>query len=37
MRMAFAWALSEGYEGVVVVDGNGKDSIERIPNFIKIA
>ena len=36
MRMAFAWALSEGYEGVVVVDGNGKDSIERIPNFIKL-
>lgn len=36
MRMAFAWALHEGYEGVVVVDGNGKDSIEDIPNFIKL-
>lgn len=35
MRMAFAWALSEGYEGVVVVDGNGKDDISAIPNFIK--
>jgi len=34
MRMAFAWALRRGYEGVVVIDGNGKDSIEDIPNFI---
>lgn len=34
MRMAFAWALYEGYEGVVVVDGNGKDDIAAIPDFI---
>ncbi len=34
MRMAFAWAIAEGYEGVVVVDGNGKDDISAIPNFI---
>lgn len=36
MRMALAWALYEGYEGVVVVDGNGKDSIEAIPDFITL-
>lgn len=36
MRMAFAWALNEGYEGVVVVDGNGKDDISAIPNFIEL-
>lgn len=35
MRMAFAWALDEGYEGVVVVDGNGKDDVSAIPDFIK--
>lgn len=35
MRMALAWALHEGYEGVVVVDGNGKDDISAIPSFIK--
>jgi dolichol-phosphate mannosyltransferase len=35
MRMALAWAMNEGYEGVVVVDGNGKDDISAIPNFIK--
>lgn len=36
MRMAFAWALNEGYKGVVVVDGNGKDSIEKVPDFVKL-
>ena len=36
MRMAFAWALYEGYRGVVVVDGNGKDDISAIPNFVKL-
>lgn len=36
MRMAFVWALSEGYKGVVVVDGNGKDDISAIPNFVKL-
>ncbi len=35
MRMALAWAMNEGYEGVVVVDGNGKDDISAIPDFIK--
>ncbi len=36
MRMALAWALSEGYEGVVVVDGNGKDDISAIPKFVEL-
>ncbi len=36
MRMAFAYTMSEGYEGVIVVDGNGKDDISAIPNFIKL-
>jgi len=34
MRMAIAFALDEGYEGVIVVDGNGKDDISAIPDFI---
>lgn len=34
MRMAFAFALDEGYDGVIVVDGNGKDDISAIPDFI---
>lgn len=36
MRMAFAWAISEGYGGVVVVDGNGKDDISAIPRFVEL-
>lgn len=36
MRMAFAWAINRGYQGVIVVDGNGKDSIDRIPKFIEL-
>ena len=33
MRMAFAWALDEGYEGVIVMDGNDKDDPAAIPAF----
>lgn len=36
MRMAFAYTMQEGYEGVVVVDGNGKDDIRAIPDFIEL-
>ena len=34
MRMAFDWALNRGYEGVIVVDGNGKDGMDAIPRFV---
>lgn len=34
MRMAYAWALEKGYKGVVVIDGNNKDSVEDIPKFV---
>ncbi|MDQ0890930.1 dolichol-phosphate mannosyltransferase [Paenibacillus sp. V4I9] len=35
LRMGFAYALSEGYEGIITVDGNNKDSVESIPLFIE--
>ena len=35
MRMAFAWALDRGYSGVVVVDGNNKDSVEDTLKFVE--
>ena len=35
MRMAFAFAIDQGYNGVIVIDGNGKDSVEDIPVFCK--
>lgn len=35
LRMGFWWALERGYEGIITIDGNNKDSIEDIPKFIK--
>ena len=34
LRMAYAWALDEGYAGIITMDGNGKDGVQAIPNFI---
>jgi dolichol-phosphate mannosyltransferase len=36
MRMAIAFALDEGYDGLVVIDGNGKDDVSAIPRFIEL-
>ena len=36
MRMAIDFALEEGYQGVVVIDGNGKDDVSAIPRFIEL-
>lgn len=35
LRMGIWWALQRGYKGIITIDGNNKDSIEDIPNFIK--
>lgn len=36
MQMGFDWALNiRKYKGVVVIDGNNKDSVEDIPKFIE--
>lgn len=35
LRMGFWWALQRGYEGIITIDGNNKDSIEDIPKFIE--
>jgi len=34
VRMGLAYALAQGYEGVVIVDGNGKDGIDALPEFL---
>lgn len=36
MRMAFDWALNQGYKGVIVIDGNGKDGVEALPEFARL-
>jgi dolichol-phosphate mannosyltransferase len=35
IRMAFAYALREGYAGVVLIDGNGKDGVEALPAYLE--
>ncbi|HVE85342.1 MAG TPA: glycosyltransferase family 2 protein [Myxococcales bacterium] len=33
MRMGFAHALDQGYQGIITMDGNGKDDPSAIPSF----
>lgn len=35
LRMGFWWALERGYEGIISIDGNNKDSIEDVPKFVE--
>ena len=34
LRMGYAFALMRGYDGVVTIDGNGKDGFDAIPAFL---
>lgn len=34
LRCAYAFALEQGYDGIVTIDGNDKDDPEAIPRFI---
>ncbi len=36
LRMAYAWCLREGYEGIVTIDGNGKDGVEAIGEMVAL-
>lgn len=35
LRMGFYWALQRGYDGIITIDGNNKDSIESVPLFVE--
>lgn len=35
LRCAYAFALDQGYDGIVTIDGNDKDDPEAIPRFIE--
>lgn len=35
LRMGIDFALARGYEGILTIDGNNKDSIEDVPRFLK--
>lgn len=34
LRMGYAYALLQGYDGIITIDGNGKDDPATIPDFI---
>jgi glycosyltransferase involved in cell wall biosynthesis len=34
LRVLFAYAIEQGYAGMVMMDGNGKDGVEAIPQFL---
>jgi dolichol-phosphate mannosyltransferase len=36
MRMAIAFTIAEGYDGLIVIDGNGKDDHSAVPRFIEL-
>lgn len=33
-RMGVAYAMEQGYDGIVTIDGNGKDGVESLPQFL---
>lgn len=35
LRMAFSYALNQGYAGIIQIDGNNKDGVEAIPLFLQ--
>lgn len=35
LRCAYAFALEQGYKGIITIDGNNKDDPKDIPNFIR--
>ena len=35
LRMGLHWALARGYQGIITIDGNNKDSIEDVPRFVE--
>lgn len=34
IRMGIWWAMQHGYKGVITIDGNNKDNIEAVPQFV---
>ena len=34
LRMAYAWCLHEGYQGIVTIDGNGKDEVDAVADMV---
>ena len=37
LRMGIWWAIQRGYQGVITIDGNNKDSIEDVSSIYRKA
>jgi dolichol-phosphate mannosyltransferase len=35
LRIGLAWAMADGYDGVILIDGNDKDNPAAIPSFVE--
>jgi glycosyltransferase involved in cell wall biosynthesis len=35
MRIGLAWCMEQGYDGVILIDGNDKDDPAAIPDFVR--
>lgn len=35
LRMAYAWCLRRGYQGIITLDGNGGDCVEALSSMVK--
>ncbi len=36
LRMGFSYALQEGYDGIIQIDGNNKDGVEDVMDFVTL-
>ncbi len=36
MRVGYAYALRQGYLGIIQIDGNDKDGVEAIPEYVRL-
>lgn len=34
LRMAYAWCIRQGYDGIVTIDGNGKDGVQAVADMV---
>lgn len=35
-RAGLAWALERGYDGIVIIDSNGKDGVDALPRYFEL-
>ena len=36
LRMAYAWCIRQGYQGIITIDGNGKDGVETVRSMVQL-